>query len=206
MSYLPQLAAVAGVMLLGCVSPGPDLIAVTSHALEKRRAGLFTAFGIATAHSFWALLAVFGLGLILAKVSWLYGAIRIAGALYLVYLGTKTLIGLRIPTNQTEAKAISVHSGVQAYQRGLIVGLTNPKAAAFFGSLFVTVLPAHVPLWVHLATIGVVAGISLGWFTSMAILFSTKRVQHGYDQLRKPIDAVMGTILIGLGAKLAVDR
>jgi len=40
----------------------------------------------------------------------------------------------------------------------------------------------------------------------MAILFSTKRVQHGYNRLRKPIDAVMGATLIGLGAKLAVDR
>lgn len=99
-----------------------------------------------------------------------------------------------------------MRSGAQAYQRGLIVGLTNPKAAAFFGSLFVTVLPAHAPLWVHAATIGVVASISLSWFSAMSILFSTKRVQHGYNRLRKPINVVMGTILIGLGAKLAVDR
>lgn len=97
MSYLPQLAAVAGVMLLGCVSPGPDLIAVSSHALTKRRSGLFAAFGIATSHALWALLAVFGLGLILAQVAWFYGAIRIAGAVYLIYLGAKTLLSLRKP-------------------------------------------------------------------------------------------------------------
>lgn len=52
-----------------------------------------------------------------------------------------------------------------------------------------------------------VAGVMLlGWFSAMAILFSTQRVQHGYNRLRKPIDAVMGTLLIGLGAKLAMDR
>jgi threonine/homoserine/homoserine lactone efflux protein len=206
MSYLPQLAAVAGVMLLGCISPGPDLIAVTSHALAKRRPGLFAAFGIASAHALWATLAVFGLGLILAQVAWLYGAIRIAGAVYLVYLGVKTLLGLRQATRQMEAEAMPVRSGLQAYQRGLMVGLTNPKAAAFFGSLFVTVLPAHAPLWVHAATIGMVASISLGWFSAMAMLFSTPRVQHGYNRLRKPMDAVMGTLLISLGAKLAMDR
>ena len=99
-----------------------------------------------------------------------------------------------------------VRSGLQAYQRGLMVGLTNPKAAAFFGSLFVTVLPTHAPLWVHAATIGMVASISLGWFSAMAMLFSTPRVQHGYNHLRKPMDAVMGTLLISLGAKLAMDR
>lgn len=206
MSYFPQLAAVAGVMLLGCISPGPDLIAVTSHALAKRRPGLFAAFGIATSHALWATLAVFGLGLILAQVAWLYGAIGIAGAVYLVYLGLKTLIGLRQPASQMDASAMPVCSGLQAYRRGLMVGLTNPKAAAFFGSLFVTVLPAQAPLWVHAATIGIVASISLGWFSAMAILFSTQRVQHGYSRLRKPIDAVMGTLLIGLGAKLAMDR
>lgn len=206
MSYFPQLAAVAGVMLLGCISPGPDLIAVTSHALAKRRPGLFAAFGIATSHALWATLAVFGLGLILAQVAWLYGAIRIAGAVYLIYLGVKTLIGLRQPASPMDAAAMPVRSGWQAYQRGLMVGLTNPKAAAFFGSLFVTVLPAQAPLWVHAATIGIVASISLGWFSAMAILFSTRRVQHGYNRLRKPIDAVMGTLLMGLGAKLAMDR
>lgn len=206
MSYLPQLAAIAGVMLLGCVSPGPDLIAVTSHALAKRRAGLLTAFGIASAHALWALLAVFGLGLILAQVAWLYEGIRIAGALYLIYLGIKTLMGLRKLTSASDAQAVSVRSDAQAYQRGLIVGLTNPKAAAFFGSLFVAVLPAHAPIWIHAATIGVVAGVSVSWFSAMAVLFSTPKVQRGYTQLRKPIDAVMGTVLIGLGGKLAADH
>jgi hypothetical protein len=51
-----------------------------------------------------------------------------------------------------------------------------------------------------------VASISLGWFSAMAVLFLTRRVQHGYHPLRKPIDAAMETILIGLGAKLAMDR
>ncbi len=58
MIYFPQLFAVAGVMLLGCISPGPELMAITSHALAKRRPGLFAAFGIATSHALWAKLAM----------------------------------------------------------------------------------------------------------------------------------------------------
>ncbi|WP_233625924.1 LysE family transporter, partial [Burkholderia multivorans] len=93
MSYVPQLAAVGGVMLLACVSPGPDLIAVSSHALGNRRAGLLAALGIASSHAVWAAMAIFGLGLIVAKLAWLYEAIRIAGAAYLIYLGIKSLSG-----------------------------------------------------------------------------------------------------------------
>lgn len=206
MSYLPQLAAVAGVMLLACASPGPDLIAVTSHALAERRAGVYAALGIATSHALWSALAVFGLGLILTELAWLYGAIRIAGAAYLVYLGIKTLAGLRKSDGAVRADAAPVRSGRHAYRRGIVVGLTNPKAMAFFGSLFVTLLPAHAPGWVHGTTVAVVAAVSVSWFSSMAVIFSTERVQRGYHRLRKPIDAVMGSILIGLGAKLAIDR
>jgi threonine efflux protein len=206
MSYLPQLALVAGVMLLACASPGPDLMAVTSQALERRRAGLFAACGIATSHALWATLAIFGLGLILAQLAWLYGAIRVAGALYLIYLGIRMLAGLRQPAGKLEASAAAASSVFGAYRRGLLVGLTNPKGAAFFGGLFVTVLPAHAPLWVHAATVAVVTIVSLGWFNAMAVVFSMQRVQNGYGRIRKIVDGTMGTILIALGAKLAFDR
>jgi RhtB (resistance to homoserine/threonine) family protein len=206
MSYVPQLAAVAGVMLLACASPGPDMISVTSHALAGRRPGVHAALGIATSHALWATLAVFGLGLILTELAWLYGAIRIAGAAYLVYLGVKTLMGLRKPSARLDTGAPTVRGGPHAYRRGVLVGLTNPKAVAFFGSLFVTLLPAHAPGWVHGATVALVATVSVSWFSAMAVIFSTARVQRGYARLRKPIDAVMGALLIALGARLAMAR
>jgi RhtB (resistance to homoserine/threonine) family protein len=206
MTYVPHLVLVAGVMLLACASPGPDLMAVTSQALARRRAGVLAACGIATSHAVWATLAIFGLGLILAQLAWLYGAIRVAGALYLIYLGIKMLAGLGKPADPLDTRAATSSSAFGAYRRGLFVGLTNPKGAAFFGGLFVTVLPAHAPLWVHAATVAVVSAVSLGWFNAMAVVFSMQRVQHGYGRIRKIVDGTMGTILIALGAKLALDR
>ena len=209
MNPIAQLAAIAGVMLLACASPGPDMLAVTSHAFARRRAGVCAAAGVATSHALWTTLAVFGLGLILARLAWLYEGIRIAGGVYLLYLGVKTLIGLRQPA-ATEAApppaAAKSSSGAQAYRRGLLVGLTNPKAAVFFGSLFVTLLPAHASLWVHGATVLTVVAVSIGWFTSIALLFSTGRMQRGYAKLRRPVDALMGSVLVALGARLALDR
>ena len=210
MNYTAQLAALAGVMLLACISPGPDMLAVTSHAFTRRRAGVCAAAGIATSHALWATLAVFGLGLILARLAWLYEGIRVAGGIYLLYLGAKTLMGLRQPAHAPAPAAMPAAAkssgGTQAYRRGVLVGLTNPKAAAFFGSLFVTLLPAHAPLWVHAATILTVVGVSIGWFTSIALLLSTGSVQRGYAKLRRPVDALMGTVLVALGARLALVR
>jgi threonine efflux protein len=207
MSFLPQLAAIAGVMLLACASPGPDMLAVTSHAFARRRAGLAAAAGIATSHALWATLAVFGLGLILAQLAWLYEGIRIAGAVYLLYLGAKTLMSLRQASGAVAAPHAAKSTGsAHSYRRGLLVGLTNPKAAAFFGSLFVTLLPAHAPMWVHGATVVTVASVSVCWFSAMALLFSTPSVQRGYQKLRRPVDAVMGSVLVALGARLALDH
>jgi RhtB (resistance to homoserine/threonine) family protein len=210
MSFLPQLAAIAGVMLLACASPGPDMLAVTSHAFARRRAGLAAAAGIATSHAFWATLAVFGLGLVLARLAWLYEGIRIAGAVYLLYLGAKTLMSLRRSSQSSGAAtapaAAKSTGGAHSYRRGLLVGLTNPKAAAFFGSLFVTLLPAHAPMWVHGATVVTVASVSIGWFSAMALLFSARSAQRGYQKLRRPVDAVMGSVLVALGARLALEH
>jgi threonine efflux protein len=206
MTYLPQLAAVAGVMFLACVSPGPDLVAVTSHALARRRSGLGAAAGIASSHLIWAALAVFGLGMVVSEMAWLYGAIRLIGAVYLLYLGGKILLGLRKDGGASPVSRAPARSVGESYRKGLLVGLTNPKGAAFFGSLFVTLLPAHAPTWVHCTTLLIVAGVSACWFCGIAVLFSTGRVRQGYARLRKPIDALMGVALVSLGAKLALDR
>jgi threonine/homoserine/homoserine lactone efflux protein len=206
MAYLPQLLAIAGVMFLACVSPGPDLLAVTSHALAARRSGLGVAVGIAISHAIWAALAVFGLGLVVAELAWLYEAIRLAGAAYLLYLGAKMLMGLRQPASAAPLSRAPARDFPDSLRKGLLVGLTNPKGAAFFGSLFVTILPAHAPGWVHGTTVATVATVSISWFCAVAVLFSHGRVQQVYARIRRPVDAVMGSILIALGAKLALDR
>ncbi|MBV8048497.1 MAG: LysE family transporter [Paludibacterium sp.] len=206
MNFLPHLAMVAAVMLLACISPGPDLIAVSSHGLNSRRAGLAVAAGIASSHAVWAALTIFGLGLLISQLAGLYWVIRMAGALYLLYLGVGMLRGLWRPEQESALARAETRGAAAAYKKGLTVGLTNPKAATFFGSLFVTLLPVHAPVWVLGMTWLSVVLVSIGWFSLVACLFSTRAVQQGYARLRKPIDAVMGTLLLALGARLALDH
>ncbi len=205
MTYAPQLLALSGVFLLACISPGPDFIAVTSNALASRSRGLGVAIGTAVACSIWAALAMFGFGLLLAQIAWLYEAIRLIGAAYLIYLGAKMLFGARRPYSALQVGTIQ-GNGRSPVQIGFTVGMTNPKTAAFFGSLFVTILPADVPAPVQTAAVGIVAAVALGWFGLLALMFSTPRVRSAYATLRRPIDTLMGTILLGLGLRLATTR
>ena len=205
MTFLPQLLALAGVFLLACVSPGPDFIAVTSNALLSRSRGLGVALGTALACGTWAALTMYGLGFLLARIVWLYDAIRLIGAVYLVYLGAKMLLSTRRPSRPWPVATRPSKEG-SAVRTGFVIGITNPKTAAFFGSLFVTILPPNVPALVQGIAVGIVGAVALGWFSLLAMMFSMPRVRSGYAALRRPVDALMGTILVGLGLRLATAR
>lgn len=205
MTFVPHLLALSGVFLLACVSPGPDFIAVTSNALTSRSRGLGVAIGTAIACSIWASLAMFGFGLLLTQFAWLYEAIRLIGAAYLIFLGAKMLLGARRPHSALQV-ATPRSTSSSPVRTGFTVGMTNPKTAAFFGSLFVTILPTDVPALIQGVAVVIVAAVALGWFGLLAILFSTPRVRAAYATLRRPIDALMGTLLVGLGLRLAASR
>jgi len=202
--YIAQLFTIGAVILLACVSPGPDFMAVTSNALVSRQRGLGVALGTSVGIALWAVLAVVGLGVLLNTIAWLYDAIRIAGVCYLLYLGIKILLGARRPYQDLEIRK-TANTTLSAPRVGLLVSATNPKAAAFFGSFFITVLPAHAPGWVLAAAVMVVAAVSLLWFSLLALMFSTARVRAVYARMRRPIDVFMGVVLVGLGVRLALE-
>lgn len=207
MDLASQLLTLAAINLLACASPGPDFVAVTSHALNQRRAGVFVGLGIACAVLVWATVAILGFGLLIREMFWLYEGIRMAGALYLTYLGTRMLIhALRqAPSAQLRAQAEAVPP-VQAWRRGFLVGITNPKTATFFATLFITLLPVGAPVWFYVATVMVVGGTAATWLCLLATFFSVGRVQSAYARLRRPIDALMGAALVALGVRMATQR
>lgn len=97
-------------------------------------------------------------------------------------------------------------SRLAALRRGFLINMANPKAAIFFGSLFITVLPAGAPAGTQVATVAIVGCVAATWFTSLALMFSIGRVRAVYGRIRRPAGALIGITLIGLGAKLAVNR
>ncbi len=88
MTYLQVLGGIAGVFLLVCLSPGPSFVVISSTAISaSRRAGMFIGVGVAAATLTWATAVMLGLGLLLSQAAWLYNAIKLAGAAYLVSSG-----------------------------------------------------------------------------------------------------------------------
>jgi len=87
MDYTNTFLFIRIVFLLALMSPGPNNVAITTHAMKSRWSGVLVAYGVSTASVTWATLAIAELGFIIASLPWLLEALRILGAAYLMYLG-----------------------------------------------------------------------------------------------------------------------
>ncbi len=80
------------------------------------------------------MLVATGLGLLITNSPQFYDALRIGGALYLIYLGYKIIrFGIK-PPDASQGRAI--HSYRRSYLRGMLTSFSNPKALVFFLALF----------------------------------------------------------------------
>jgi threonine/homoserine/homoserine lactone efflux protein len=207
MSYLPTLAAIAGVYFISVASPGPNFLVVSQLALTGRtRLGITVAAGVATGSAIWAMLAMAGVATLLARAGHLYDLIRLAGAAYLIWFGLKLAWSARSADAFATRSVPIPATPLRAFRAGLTTNLTNPKAGAFWTSIFSSMFPAHAPLWLFAVTLAMVVAISSGWYTLVAVGLAAEQVQRRYRGVRRWIDAACGTLLVGLGVHLAASR
>jgi threonine/homoserine/homoserine lactone efflux protein len=119
--------------------PGPAVILTIKNSIKYGpKTAIANIFGNMSAMVTLASVSAAGLGAIILASSRLFSAMKIAGCLYLIYLGYKTL---RSPvesseSDEPEGRVKETASFFQVYKTGLGVGLSNPKAIAFFTALF----------------------------------------------------------------------
>lgn len=155
MSSLPVDPAAIAPFLLAVIlielTPGPNMgyLAALS-ASEGRVAGFKAVLGVTAGLAFYMLLAVFGVAELIATAPLVYGALRWAGVLYLLYLAWEAWRG----AHETSPG----HAGDadhRPFWRGFIANLLNPKAAVFY----VTLLPGfiaedHASFWLQALILG----------------------------------------------------
>ena len=206
MDYLPRLMVLVGVWVLAVISPGPGFAATVQYATARsRRDGVLVALGITSALSIWIIGSMVGLGLLLARMSWLVEIIRAIGALYLVYLGIRTILYAHHPASLASSKPVAM-PGFSVWRVGFLTNIGNPKAVAFFSSLFVVLLPANPPLWVQAASVVLMLMVAACWFCIVACLFSLGPVTSTYRRAKRWIEYITGGIFVALGIRLAVER
>jgi len=201
------LVGLALVHLLAVASPGPSTVLVIQTAAGSgRRAGLVAAFAMMLGAGVWAAAALFGLQVLFARFEWLYFAFRIAGAAYLIYLAVMLWRHAGAPLPEIDA-AVARRGAWQGFVQALMLQLSNPKVMVFFGSIFISLLPAQTPAWMDGSVLAIVAVNEFAWFALLALLFSGNTARAFYRRTKFWIERIMGVALGALGLRLAlVDR
>ena len=114
------LAAFIIITLMIIIVPGPDFFFVMKNSITSGKGhGAMVALGITSAHVVYSLLAVFGIIFILANMYYVFVTIKILGAIYLIYLGIRSIISARqsmnFSTSQMKAQRITYLS---SYRQG----------------------------------------------------------------------------------------
>ena len=203
--YWAEFFTVALIHLLAVASPGPDFaIVVRESVAHGRRAGTWTALGVGTGIFVHVAYSLLGIGLIVSQSIVLFNALKWLAAAYLFYIGIKALRAKPAAPGSLEVVGDGAERAPRgAFMTGFVTNGLNPKATLFFLSLFTVVINPHTPLAVQ-AGYGVYLAFATAlWFCLVALLFSQRRVRAGFARMGHWFDRLMGTVLVGLGVKLA---
>ena len=181
--------------------PGPDTLAVVRNLVRGgRKLAARTVLGVLSGLTVWVVTAALGLSAVLRASHDAYLGLRIAGAIYLLYLGVTSLRSRGAPA---PVRRRLVGSG---YSCGLLTDLLNPKVGVFF----VTFLPGFVP---HGDPVGLMTLLFGAIFVLLTALYFTvllaaaRPVQRWMStaNIRRRLDRGTGVVLIALGVRLIAD-
>ncbi|MFF4081605.1 LysE family translocator [Streptomyces sp. NPDC001777] len=202
-----QLLAATGVLAVLTMVPGPDMAVVTKRAIASgRRDGLRTVGGITTGLLIWGALTVVGLAAVLAASATAYTVVKLAGAVYLGFLGIQALSQSRRGRSTAPAPGVPAPVG-NPWSTGLISNVFNPKIAVFYTGLLPTLAPSGFSPHGGMALLVLIhAVLTLVWLGGYVLVLTKARAFFEKPAVRRVMDRVTGVVLIGFGIKVAASQ
>jgi threonine/homoserine/homoserine lactone efflux protein len=185
--------------------PGPDTLVVVRNLIRGGRgAAIRTVFGVLSGLVVWVVAAALGLSAVLNASHDAYLALRIVGAVYLVWLGVQSLRSRGRLAEESEVPRRRLLG--TGYPAGIASDLLNPKVGVFF----VTFLPGFVPHgysvgWMSLLLGGIFLVLTALYFAVLIAASGPVTRWIANARIRRRMDRITGVILIGFGVRLALE-
>lgn len=194
---------IAGIHLLACLSPGPDIFLVILNSMRHGwRAGVRTTAGILSGVSLHVILGITGISLLITKSAQASGIVALLGGLWLIYLGgtgiANALRGSAAKPSRQSAEGKDKGKS-SLFLEGLLVNLLNVKALLFFLSLFSILLGPDVPLRLRILAGFVIIGVQGIAFTLVACMVDLKAFRSRWDRLQGGFEVAISLLLAALG-------
>ena len=189
--------------------PGPALLYTAAQTIAKgARAGWLAALGLHIGGYAHVIAAAVGLAVLFEAVPTLYLALKFAGAAYLIWLGVKMILSKQDLAAEPEVALAKTTK--HTFWQSISVEVLNPKTAVFF----VAFLPqfadpsASLTIWLQLLILGTIVNIMFSSADALCVILAGKVSAF----MRKSANAnriaqrLGGSVLIGLGAKLVLEK
>ncbi|GAB3481910.1 LysE family translocator [Marinomonas epiphytica] len=204
MNEIAMLATLATVHFIALISPGPDFALVVQNASRYgRQTGSFVALGLSLGILTHAILSIVGVSLVVQQNPLLFQMLQIAGGLYLLYLGFNALLATY--KNWSQQHTLTLPSEMlishrrQAFSKGFITNILNPKALVFFVSLMSSLIPVTTSWEIKVSALILIWGLSITWFSALAWLLTKPSSQKILGNASRYIDLICGMLFCSIG-------
>ncbi|MBN9515942.1 MAG: LysE family translocator [Alphaproteobacteria bacterium] len=157
------------------ISPGPGLLYVAARTLAGgRNEGLASSFGTGLGGLVHVAAGAIGVSALMLASAEAFAVLKIAGAIYLVWLGFKSFreSGLAIDTK------VAATGAARAFREGIVVEALNPKTAAFFLAFLPQFVdPSAGPVWLQFVVLGLIS-VTLNTAVDVVVTFLAARARH----------------------------
>lgn len=196
-----SLVAFNIVLIAAIASPGAALLFFIKQSVASgRKAGIATGFGLALAASLWTLAALLGLEGIFRLFPWTYTTLKIAGALYLLWIAIQTWRHARDPVGDAPARSS------RAFLSGVLVNAGNPKSMLFAAAVILVVFPKGLAGPEIALIVANHFVLEVLFYAGFAVLLSSAQARRHYLNAKPVFDRVAATILGALGLRLLLER
>lgn len=206
LAYIP----IAAMMV---IIPGADTMLVMKNTLRYGpKAGRYNILGLATGLSFWTVIAILGLSVVIAKSVILFTTIKYLGAAYLIYLGVKSFFAKSMfSLDDMQSQAKNIASSPKRYYKtsfmqGSLSNILNPKTVL----VYVTIMPQFLNLngninqqLIILASI--LTLLAVLWFLFLVYIIDYAKKWMKNSKFQKVFQKITGIILVGFGIKTGLS-
>lgn len=200
---LTHLIAFNATLFAAILSPGPAmLMSIRASLTGGFRQGFAVGLGLAVMAATWTTLALLGLNGIFALFPWAYLILKIAGALYLIWIAVQTWRNAREPL---DTRAENTPKG-RAFLTGLSVNLANPKSVLFASAVLLVIFPQNITLADKAFVVMNHLVVEILCYAGFALLLSTPAARDSYLRAKTVLDRIAAGIMGALGLRLLLDR
>jgi threonine/homoserine/homoserine lactone efflux protein len=197
----------AGLCLLLAMTPGPDTFLVLRFSLQNSRSGLAAATGSALGSLLWAFAVAIGLASLLEQSATAYRVVKLAGGLYLIYLGLRVLLRRRqqVASDLSERPSRG-QTPVAAFGSGLLSCSLNPKVGLFFLAIVPQFVPAHSSMFTTVLALGMIdTVVAFIWLVVIVLAAARAVIWLRRPRVTTVLTRISAAVLTTLGLATVVS-